>query len=160
MPIKGRWESAGFLSTVRISQSDCDMVRILRDLGAVFYVKTNQPQAIMHLEAQSTMGRTVRPFSLFSSQVLISSHSSSTRTTSVSLLAAPLAAKERSTRFAGPALASERSYTLSFSLFDIVTDLSSACSDIGGSIRNPAANNGIYGMRPSCHTMPMEGYKF
>jgi hypothetical protein len=60
MPIEGRWESNGFFSSVKISEKDCDMVAYLRKLGAVFYVKTNQPQAIMHLECHSTMGRTVR----------------------------------------------------------------------------------------------------
>ncbi|KAF9243168.1 amidase signature domain-containing protein [Melanogaster broomeanus] len=60
-PVKGRWGSAGFLSNVEVSPDDCDMTKILRELGAVFYVKTNQPQTIMHLECQSCYGRTLNP---------------------------------------------------------------------------------------------------
>ncbi|OBZ79462.1 hypothetical protein A0H81_00077 [Grifola frondosa] len=65
MPIKGRWASGGFLASVEVSAEDCDMTSILRSLGTVFYVKTNQPQSIMHLETHSVYGRTghleVRP---------------------------------------------------------------------------------------------------
>lgn len=35
------------------------MITLLRRLGAVLYVKTNQPQTIMHLECHSVYGRTV-----------------------------------------------------------------------------------------------------
>lgn len=35
------------------------MITLLRKLGAVLYVKTNQPQTIMHLECHSVYGRTV-----------------------------------------------------------------------------------------------------
>jgi len=38
------------------------MAKILRSLGAVFYVKTNQPQSIMTLECHSFYGRTVNPY--------------------------------------------------------------------------------------------------
>lgn len=30
-------------------------------------------------------------------------------------------------------------------------------TDIGGSIRSPAANNGLYGLRPSSYRLPMGG---
>lgn len=40
------------------------MVAILRDLGAIFYCKTNQPQAIMHLETVSPYGRTLNPYNI------------------------------------------------------------------------------------------------
>ncbi|KDQ52322.1 hypothetical protein JAAARDRAFT_163030 [Jaapia argillacea MUCL 33604] len=61
IPIKGRWASGGFLANVEVSKEDCDMTSILRRLGAVFYVKTNQPQTIMHLESHSVYGRTLNP---------------------------------------------------------------------------------------------------
>ncbi|KAH7920551.1 amidase [Leucogyrophana mollusca] len=61
IPIKGRWGSAGFLANVERSLDDCDMTRTLRSLGAVFYVKTNQPQTLQHLETQSSYGRTLNP---------------------------------------------------------------------------------------------------
>ncbi|KAF9228440.1 amidase [Gyrodon lividus] len=63
-PVKGRWGSGGFLSNVELSPDDCDMTKILRELGAVFYVKTNQPQTIMHLESQSCYGRTLNPHNI------------------------------------------------------------------------------------------------
>lgn len=34
MPVKGRWASAGFLSTLQISSEDCFLTSTLRDLGA------------------------------------------------------------------------------------------------------------------------------
>ncbi|KAF8548984.1 amidase [Imleria badia] len=64
MSVKGRWGSGGFLSSLEVSAGDCYLTSILRGLGAVFYVKTNQPQAIMHLESQSFYGRTLNPYNL------------------------------------------------------------------------------------------------
>ncbi|KAH7908938.1 hypothetical protein BJ138DRAFT_1103083 [Hygrophoropsis aurantiaca] len=57
IPVKGRWLSAGFIGTLQVSEDDCDMTGILRQLGAVFYVKTNQPQGIMTMECQSFYAR-------------------------------------------------------------------------------------------------------
>ncbi|KAL6307831.1 amidase signature domain-containing protein [Sparassis latifolia] len=62
IPIKGRRGFGGFLSRFEVSPDDCDMTRILRSLGAVFYVKTNQPQTLMHLESHSFYGRTLNPY--------------------------------------------------------------------------------------------------
>ncbi|KAH7906686.1 amidase signature domain-containing protein [Hygrophoropsis aurantiaca] len=64
MPIKGRWGSGGFLSNLELSKEDCDMTAILRQLGAVFYVKTNQPQGVFALECTSFYGRTLNPHNL------------------------------------------------------------------------------------------------
>ena len=61
MAVAGHYSSYGFLSTRVISKDDCLMIKILRDAGAVFYVKTNQPQGIMHLESDSHYGRTLCP---------------------------------------------------------------------------------------------------
>ncbi|KAG1745116.1 amidase signature domain-containing protein [Suillus paluster] len=60
-PIKGTLGCGGFLVNIETSTEDCDMTSILRSLGAVFYVKTNQPQSLMHLESQSTYGRVLNP---------------------------------------------------------------------------------------------------
>ncbi|KAM0282489.1 hypothetical protein ACHAQH_003003 [Verticillium albo-atrum] len=62
MPIAGKPSSAGCLSSIIIDREDCQMTAILRSMGAVFYCKTNQPQAIMHLETDSLWGRTLNPF--------------------------------------------------------------------------------------------------
>ncbi|KAH7905825.1 amidase signature domain-containing protein [Hygrophoropsis aurantiaca] len=62
IPVKGRWLSAGFIGTLQVSEDDCDMTSILRQLGAVFYVKTNQPQGKMTMECHSFYARTVNPY--------------------------------------------------------------------------------------------------
>ncbi|KAG1875956.1 amidase signature domain-containing protein [Suillus tomentosus] len=62
LPVKGTVGSAGFLMNTETATEDCDMTRILRSLGAVFYVKTNQPQTLMHLESRSTYGRVLNPY--------------------------------------------------------------------------------------------------
>ncbi|KAM5369938.1 hypothetical protein ACJZ2D_008737 [Fusarium nematophilum] len=51
IPLAGHWSSFGYLDTRRKDETDSLMVAILRRAGAVFYCKTNQPQAIMHLES-------------------------------------------------------------------------------------------------------------
>lgn len=63
MPIENRPTSTGFISTREAkSEEDCLLVDILRKAGAVFYVKTNQPQGIMHLEADSFFYRSLNPY--------------------------------------------------------------------------------------------------
>ncbi|USW55815.1 Putative amidase signature domain-containing protein [Septoria linicola] len=44
MAIQGHWSSFGYFSTRRYDDKDSLMIQTLRDAGAVFYVKTNQPQ--------------------------------------------------------------------------------------------------------------------
>ncbi|KAE9993101.1 hypothetical protein EG327_006454 [Venturia inaequalis] len=64
MPMAGTFSSQGsFGSTVK-DEKDSHLISILRDLGAVFYCKTNQPQAIMHLESDSHFGRVLNPFNI------------------------------------------------------------------------------------------------
>lgn len=62
--IKGKDTSAGFVSWVgNIAAEDAGVVDVLRKAGAVFYVKTNNPQTLMHLETNSNIfGRTLNPF--------------------------------------------------------------------------------------------------
>ncbi len=61
MPIAGHYSSWGYLSTRVKSEKDALAIEILRNAGAVFYVKTNQPQGIMHLESDGFHGRTLNP---------------------------------------------------------------------------------------------------
>ncbi|KAG9312106.1 amidase signature domain-containing protein [Chiua virens] len=56
--------SQGFCPILKSQSDDSPLISILRDLGAVFYVKTNQPQTLMHLETQSFYGRTLNPYNL------------------------------------------------------------------------------------------------
>ena len=61
MPIAGHPSSTGYVATMTVDEKDCQMVAILRSLGAVFYVKTMQPQGIMHLESDCHLGRVLNP---------------------------------------------------------------------------------------------------
>ncbi|KAK2596562.1 hypothetical protein N8I77_013447 [Diaporthe amygdali] len=60
----GHWSADGYISSRQVDSEDCNLVAILRSLGAVFYCKTNQPQAIMHLETVSPYGRTLNPHNI------------------------------------------------------------------------------------------------
>jgi amidase len=64
IPVAGTYSSQGSLASTVYNEVDSHMVKILREAGAVFYCKTNQPQAIMHLESTSHYGRTLNPFNL------------------------------------------------------------------------------------------------
>ncbi|KAL5115609.1 hypothetical protein ACEQ8H_006496 [Pleosporales sp. CAS-2024a] len=64
MPIAETYSSQGSLASTVFDKKDSQMVAMLRKMGAVFYCKTNQPQAIMHLESTSHYGRTLNPFNI------------------------------------------------------------------------------------------------
>lgn len=64
MPIAGTYSSMGFFASIVKNEEDSQMTRILRNLGAVFYCKTNQPQTIMHLESDSHWGRVLCPYNI------------------------------------------------------------------------------------------------
>lgn len=49
MPIAKTYSSAGCIESTVFDDKDSHMIAMLRNMGAVFYCKTNQPQAIMHL---------------------------------------------------------------------------------------------------------------
>ncbi|ETN43750.1 uncharacterized protein HMPREF1541_02909 [Cyphellophora europaea CBS 101466] len=64
MPIAGTYSSMGCFGSIVKDETDSHMIKILRNLGAVFYVKTNQPQTIMHLESDSHWGRVLNPYNI------------------------------------------------------------------------------------------------
>ncbi|CRG84584.1 hypothetical protein PISL3812_01849 [Talaromyces islandicus] len=64
IPIAGSFSSLGCYSTIVKDEADSQMVGILRNAGAVFYCKTNQPQTLMHLESDSIWGRVLNPFNI------------------------------------------------------------------------------------------------
>jgi Asp-tRNA(Asn)/Glu-tRNA(Gln) amidotransferase A subunit family amidase len=54
--IQGLDLNAGFISWVgRVAEEDAHILQILWDAGAVFYVRTTQPQTLMHLETSSNI---------------------------------------------------------------------------------------------------------
>ncbi|UPL02751.1 hypothetical protein LCI18_013685 [Fusarium solani-melongenae] len=62
--IAGHWAMAGTLDTLQKASKDSQLIAILRNAGAVFYCKTNQPQSLMHLETLSIWGRTLNPYNI------------------------------------------------------------------------------------------------
>ncbi|KIW17824.1 hypothetical protein PV08_05019 [Exophiala spinifera] len=64
MPTAGHYSSAGEFSTLVKDDKDALLIQIVREAGAVFYCKTNQPQGIMHLETTSFYGRTLNPYNI------------------------------------------------------------------------------------------------
>ncbi|KAI5480991.1 hypothetical protein MNV49_006177 [Pseudohyphozyma bogoriensis] len=124
LQITGKLSSISFLSLhtqKNVSTADAQLVRILAAAGAVFYVKTNLPQTIMHLESESFWGATLCPYN-----------------TGLS---------------AGGSSGGEGA------LLGMRGSVLGVGSDIGGSIRSPAANNGLYGLRPTAQRIPNTGSK-
>lgn len=121
--VKGRRMSAGFLAIAEgpggISDADATLVAALRAAGAVFYCKTTNPQAIMHLETDSFLGPTTNPLN-------------------TALTCGGSSGGEAALIAAGG------------SVLGIGTD-------IGGSIRNPCANCGLYGFKPTAARLPRTG---
>ncbi|KAK8843495.1 hypothetical protein IAR55_007155 [Kwoniella newhampshirensis] len=119
--IKGHESTAGFVSWIgnHIAPKDGVIVSILRAAGAVFWVKTTNPQAIMHLETDSFLGPTLNAYN----PKLTSGGSSGGEGALIGGGGSPLGIG----------------------------------TDIGGSIRNPAANNGIYGFKPTSMRLPKAG---
>lgn len=103
-----------------VPEEDGTSVKVMRDLGALLYVRTNEPQTLMHLDSNNNIiGRTRNPNN--------------------SLLSA------------GGSSGGEGA---------CVSGHGSAVgigSDIGGSIRAPAAFDGCWGLRPSTRRISVAG---
>ena len=113
--------SAGFVSWWdHKGEDDAHVLKILWNAGCVFYARTTEPQALMHLETSNNLyGVTVNPFN----GQLTSGGSSGGEGALVALRGSCLGLG----------------------------------TDIGGSIRSPAANCGVYGLRPSSYRIPWDG---
>ena len=110
----------GHLNTGKEKVYESEMVRELRNLGAILYVKTSVPHSLMCGETvNNIIGYTWNPKNRF-----LSSGGSSG---------------------GEGALIALRGSVLGFG------------TDIGGSIRIPAAFNGLFGLRPSSGRLPYEG---
>ena len=114
--------NAGFVSWWDTKGTDdAHILKILWDAGCVFYVRTTQPQTLMHLETSSNLyGVTVNPFN----RNLTSGGSSGGEGALISLRGSCLGIG----------------------------------TDIGGSIRSPSANCGVYGFRPTSYRLPVDGW--
>ncbi|KAF3150202.1 hypothetical protein TWF594_010082 [Orbilia oligospora] len=117
--LKGHDLNAGFCGWVgNTAFETADILRPLYDAGCIFYVRTTQPQTLMHLETSNNLyGVTVNGFN----RNLSSGGSSGGEGALIGLRGSCLGVG----------------------------------TDIGGSIRSPAANNGVYGLRPTSYRLPM-----
>ncbi|EOA84231.1 hypothetical protein ACJQWK_00960 [Exserohilum turcicum] len=120
IPLAGTYSSYGSVASTQFDEDDCVIVSLLREQGAVFYCKTNQPQAIMHLETTSHYGRSLCPFN-----------------TDLS---------------AGGSSGGEAA------LMAMKGSVLGVGTDIGGSIRGPAAFCGIYGYKTTSYLLPMKNF--
>ncbi|CAF0864129.1 unnamed protein product [Rotaria sordida] len=119
--MRGRRSVAGYIKWInRIAEDDALILKILYEAGAIFYVRTTQPQSLMHLECSSSIyGITVNPFN----RSLTCGGSSGGEGALLGLKGSPMGIG----------------------------------TDIGGSIRSPAANNGVYGLKPTTFRIPKQG---
>ncbi|KAL8714578.1 MAG: hypothetical protein Q9220_001526 [cf. Caloplaca sp. 1 TL-2023] len=119
--MKGKGVNAGFVSWWdNKAEEDAHVLKILWRAGCVFYVRTTEPQTLMHLETSNNLyGVTVNPFN----RDLTSGGSSGGEGALIGLRGSCLGVG----------------------------------SDIGGSIRSPAANCGLYGFRPTSYRLPAGG---
>ncbi|THC99202.1 hypothetical protein EYZ11_001290 [Aspergillus tanneri] len=118
---KDRTCNGGYVAWVdNIAQQDALILQYLEKAGAVFHVRTNQPQSLMHLDCSNNItGTTTNPFN----RTLTPGGSSGGEGASMGFKCAPLGVG----------------------------------SDIGGSIRAPAAFCGAYGFRPTMRRIPCTG---
>lgn len=121
MNFKGKSTHASYVALIdNVPEKHGVTVQLLEDLGAVFFVRTNQPQTMMHLCSNNNfIGITKCPYNL----ALTSGGSSSGEGAIVSFGGTPMGIG----------------------------------SDIGGSIRGPAAFSGCFGLRPTTHRISKVG---
>ncbi|GKZ44298.1 hypothetical protein AbraIFM66951_006187 [Aspergillus brasiliensis] len=121
--VKGLTCNAGYVAWVDdVATQDALILQCLEKAGAVFHVRTNQPQSLMHLCCSNNLtGTTLNPYN----RTLSAGGSSGGEGASTGFKCAPLGIG----------------------------------TDIGGSIRAPAAFCGSYGFRPTALRNPMTGAK-
>ncbi|KAJ5096176.1 hypothetical protein NUU61_005532 [Penicillium alfredii] len=120
---KNRTCNTGYVAWVdKVTTEDALLLQLLAKAGAVFHVRTNQPQSLMHLCCSNNItGTTFNPHN----RTLTPGGSSGGEGASMGFRCAPLGIG----------------------------------TDIGGSIRCPAAFCGAYGFRPSAMRNPLAGIK-
>ncbi|KAI8670258.1 Amidase [Fusarium keratoplasticum] len=118
---KGRIVHSAYVAWIdNIAEEDALMVQLLKKAGAVFHVRTNEPQSVMHIDCSNPIyGTTVNPHN----RALTCGGSSGGEGASLGLRCAALGIG----------------------------------TDIGGSIRVPAAFCGAYGLRPTSLRNPYNG---
>jgi amidase len=123
----------------KVAEEDAHVLQILWRAGAVFHARTTQPQSLMHLETDNNLyGVTVNPYN-------------------------------RNVSAGGSSGGEGALIGLRGSCLGIGTDIGGkfkACPVVArvfnlytiGSIRSPAANNGVYGLKPTAFRVPTDGW--
>ncbi|KAF6811379.1 fatty-acid amide hydrolase [Colletotrichum musicola] len=121
LAFKGRISHSGYVAwTDNVAEEDALVIRLAKAAGAVFHVRTNEPQSVMHLDCDNPIyGATVNPYN----RNLTSGGSSGGEGASLGLRCAVLGIG----------------------------------TDIGGSVRVPAAFCGSYGLRTTAMRNPYKG---
>lgn len=121
MNYKGKITHGGYVSKItNVPETHAITTQILEDLGAVFFVRTNQPQTLMHLDGNNNfIGHSKCPYNV----ALSSGGSSSGEGAIIAFGGTP----------------------------------AGIGSDIGGSIRGPAAFGGCFGLRPTAYRFSKAG---
>ncbi|KAI0967236.1 amidase signature domain-containing protein [Xylaria arbuscula] len=119
--IEGQDLNAAFVGWVgRVAEKDALILQILRDAGAVFFVRTTQPQTLMQIETVNNLyGTTTNP--------------------------------HNTTLTSGGSSGGEGA------LLGIRGSVLGIGTDIGGSIRCPAGNSGVFGFKPTALRLPVSG---
>ncbi|KAI6012455.1 amidase signature domain-containing protein [Pisolithus orientalis] len=120
--VKGLDTSTGYTAWAynTVAEEDALVVKILRDAGAIIYVKTQNPQTLLSLETNNNVfGRTCNPFN----RSLTAGGSSGGEGALIACGGSPLGVG----------------------------------TDIGGSVRVPAAHCGLYGLKGSVARLPHSG---
>ncbi|KAJ5174080.1 acetamidase [Penicillium coprophilum] len=119
--VKGTETSMGYVAWVgKRDETDSVLVKLLRQAGAIFYVKTSVPQTLMVCETvNNIIGRTVNP-------------------------------RNKNWSCGGSSGGEGAMVGIRGSVMGVGTD-------IGGSIRIPAAFNSLFGIRPSHGRLPYAG---
>ncbi|KAG4430759.1 hypothetical protein IFR05_013760 [Cadophora sp. M221] len=118
---KGRVASGAYVAQAdKIAPEDSHLVRLAKNAGAVFHLRTNEPMTLMTGDCHNNIwGQTLNPWHL----KLSCGGSSGGEGASIGFKSSAIGLG----------------------------------TDIGGSIRIPAAFNGVYGFRPSASRMPYDG---
>ncbi|KAF4903706.1 putative amidase [Colletotrichum fructicola] len=121
MSLKGRRVHSGYVAWAdNVADEDALVIRLAKAAGAVFHVRTNEPQSVMHLDCSNPIyGTTVNPYN----RNLTSGGSSGGEGASLGLRCAVMGIG----------------------------------TDIGGSVRVPAAFCGSYGIRTTAMRNPYKG---
>lgn len=120
--MRGRANHASYAAWVDEPSWPSALNDALWDAGAVFYVRTTEPQSTMQLETDNNItGKTVNPWNR--------------------------------------ALTCGGSSGGEGALLGFGASVLGMGGDIGGSVRVPAANNGVYGFKPTTRLLPLGGMK-